>query len=188
MIVALAGRRIDAEDAAVPRFPLERRSYVRKRIRTQLELLEASALISSAACGADLLAQDVARTLGLRRHIVLPFSRERFRATSVVDRPGRWGHLFDTICDQMAREGGLTVLSSDPGEEAAYKHANQEILAQTLRLAQAQAPGEFLAGQAVALLVWDGVSRGPEDLTAALGASARAQGLRVVEVLTLRPR
>src|SRR5262245_52110419 len=67
MVVALAGRRIDAPRAAMPRFPLERRSAVRRRIRVQLELLGADVLVSSAACGADLLAQDIAGKLGLRR-------------------------------------------------------------------------------------------------------------------------
>jgi hypothetical protein len=143
-------------------------------------------LVSSAACGADLLAQDIAGTLGLRRYIVLPFNRTRFRATSVVDRPGRWGRLFDRICSQVHAEGGLIVLDCEPAEEAAYEHGNAAILAQTLQLAQER--GRPPVEEAVVLLVWDGISRGPEDMTAALATLAREQGLPVIEVATLRGR
>src|SRR5262249_32493345 len=107
---------------------------------------------------------------------------------AVVDRPGRWGRLFDRICDQVAAEGNLTVLDCEPGSDAAYDHANGEILAKTLQLAHAETQGGLPADDAVALLVWDGLSRGVEDMTAALGTAARARGLRIIEVLTLRPR
>ena len=60
-VVAVAGRRIDAPDAGVTRFPLHNRDRVRQLIASVLRSQSVSAVISSGACGADLLALDVAR-------------------------------------------------------------------------------------------------------------------------------
>jgi hypothetical protein len=43
---------------------------------------DATALVCSGACGADLLALDVAGALGLRRRLVLPFEPDRFHQNS----------------------------------------------------------------------------------------------------------
>jgi hypothetical protein len=95
MVIALAGRRVDPPDADFVRFPLKNVLAVRLRIRDALTRHAATTVVASAACGSDLLALDEAGALGLRRRIVLPFDRARFRMTSVVDRPGDWGALFD---------------------------------------------------------------------------------------------
>jgi hypothetical protein len=55
-IVALAGRRIDAQDADPPRFPLEAVSTVRQRLADLLVQERTVALVCSAACGSDLIA------------------------------------------------------------------------------------------------------------------------------------
>jgi len=69
MIVALAGRRIDKKDQDPRRFPSTTESVelVRRRIHEKFLNLRASGLVSSAACGADLLALAEANELGLRR-------------------------------------------------------------------------------------------------------------------------
>ncbi len=94
MIIALAGRRIDEEGTDTPRFPLENIRFVRERLKTLFEENDAKALVSSAACGADLLALDVAGEPGLRRRIILPSKPEKFRKSSVTDRPRKWGEIF----------------------------------------------------------------------------------------------
>src|SRR5438067_9574049 len=96
MIVALSGRRIDAANADTPRFPLKNVALVRERIAALLQE-NVTAFVSSGACGGDLLALDQAGALGIRRRLVLPFSAARFRATSVVDRPGDWGPVYDEV-------------------------------------------------------------------------------------------
>src|SRR5947209_15289312 len=87
-VVALVGRRIDGIGTNPPRFPVENVPIVRERIANMLIKERAIALVCSAACGASLLALEEAGRLGIRRRIVLPFSPDRFRETSVVDRPG----------------------------------------------------------------------------------------------------
>ena len=60
MIIALAGRRIDAPNAEIRRFPPENLELVRTRIRSVLQAKPAALLISSAACGSDLIALEEA--------------------------------------------------------------------------------------------------------------------------------
>ena len=75
MIVTLAGRRIDAPNASIVRFPLDKSPTVHRRIQKLLEDYQVTALVSSAACGADLLALDVAGQLGIRRRVILSLAR-----------------------------------------------------------------------------------------------------------------
>jgi hypothetical protein len=187
MIVAVAGRRIDASDAEVPRFPLARVDVVRTGISEQLQRLGARGVISSAACGTDLLALEVAGALGLRRRIVLPFGRALFRETSVTDRPGDWGPLYDRICDEVAAAGELVELGYAPEGERTYAETNVQIIKQALALGRAEAATQTSPQwpNAMALLVWEGALRGPDDLTAHFGRLAHASGMAIVEVPTL---
>src|SRR3954469_3337063 len=124
-VIALAGRRVDAAGTTPPRFPLENVPFVRQRLAEALVAEQAAALVCSAACGADLIALEEAERLGLRRRIILPFPPDRFRETSVIDRPGDWGRVFDRLIQAAAEAGDLVVLSAYGGnEEAAYAAAN----------------------------------------------------------------
>jgi hypothetical protein len=177
-VAALAGRRIDAADAAAPRFPLANVDIVRDRVAALLRAQRIEALVCSAACGADLIALDVAGKLGLRRRVVLPFAPERFRETSVTDRPGDWGPLFDRVIGEIAATGDIVVLGLDEGDDDAYAAANDAILNEA----------EALAGddplQVVAVIAWEGGSRGQGDLTEAFATAARARNHPAHEVLT----
>ena len=175
-VLALAGRRIDAPGTP-PRFPLDRMSAVREELRELLAGGGTTTLVCSAACGADLVGLDVARKLGLRRRVVLPFSVQAFRESSVVDRPGDWGQLFDDLIGEARKANDLLLMAGVPGEDSAYLHANEAILDEALRLA-----GD--PGRAAVCLVWDGRPKGTGDATHAFGESARKRGLRVIDVLT----
>jgi hypothetical protein len=98
-VVAVGGRRIDPEPTLTPRFPFNQVDRVGMQIADQLSRSHAVVLISSAACGADLIALETAQRMGLRTRIILPFSAARFRETSVVDRPRPefWGAMFDRV-------------------------------------------------------------------------------------------
>jgi hypothetical protein len=179
MIIALAGRRVDPTDATPARFPLEQAGSVLERVRSLLRDAGTTTLVGSGACGADLLAMRAAGELGLRRRMVLSFEPARFRVESVVDRPGDWGPLFDQISEGLAASGDLIVLEQDGDPDAAYAATNVAILDEARRLAREQGSG------VVAVVVWDGQSRGPKDLTADFAHQARARGLTVAEVSTL---
>jgi hypothetical protein len=178
MIIALAGRRVDSTDAKESRFPLRNVEIVRTRARAVLKEKGATAVVSSAACGADLIALSEAGELGLRRRVVLPFERKRFRQTSVTDRPGEWGPLYDQVLDAVEAAGDLVILQNGSDDEA-YSAANHAILDEAEALATA------LHQPATAVLIWDGASRGDHDLTEEFGAEARKRGLAVTEVRTV---
>ena len=148
-------------------------------------------LICSAACGADLIALRVAQKLGITYRIVLPFTPERFRITSVMDRPHtqewNWGVLFDQVIDNAQVKGELVVVETDGDRQAAYQAVNHAILNEAVQQGRIQAgtgaPQEIHEVQAV--IAWDGHPRGPRDLTLHFAEEARSRGLVVKEILTL---
>ncbi len=109
---------------------------------------------------------------------MLPFASERFRASSVTDRPGDWGPLFDRVVGELAATGEVVVLGLDPGDDQTYAAANHAILDQAELLADGH-PSDI-----VAVVVWEGRSRGQGDLTEAFATAARARNHPVREVLT----
>jgi hypothetical protein len=183
MIVALAGRRVDAP-GATPRFPLHNVDDVQKELRVLLRERGARALVSSAACGADLLGQQAARGLGLPRVVVLPFAVDVFRERSVTDRPGDWGALYDDIIARLEQENGkLIVLNESQDDDAsqqAYLAVNTAIFDRAEQLGRETGGGERM----LAVVVWDGASRGADDLTDHFRREAAARGAIVTEVST----
>lgn len=188
MTVALAGRRVDADDAETSRFPATMIEVVRQRLRRLLCHVDVKAIVCSAACGADLLALDVGGDCGLRRRIVLPFTPDRFRTTSVTDRPGDWGALFDRIVDEVGARRELIVLEAVGSDDEAYAAANRAILDQAVLLSK-EHPARFTAAKresdVLAVAVWDGSPRGEGDLTDEFLNEARRRGLPTIEIATL---
>jgi hypothetical protein len=174
MIIAMAGRRIDEISTRPPRFPLENLELVERRIRKLLEQEEATAVASSAACGADLLMLRQAGLLGLRRRVVLPCNRDTFREESVADCRGDWRFYDDILNEVIAKRDLLTI----PDDE--YPETNRIILD------EAQAIGTACGEDVCALLVWDGKAEGKNDITEDFRNHARMRGLRVLEILTLQ--
>jgi hypothetical protein len=162
---------------------------VQDRIREVLKGTRARVLVCSAACGADLLAMEVARELGLGVKVILPTPRRKFRKTSVVDRPGDWGEVFDRQMDLAEQEGAVfrvkPVAASDLD---GYLSALKVILDQATACANRNRKGEAvdMPGRVTALVVWDGQSHGEQDVTAAFLQQAHARRLPVREVLTNR--
>jgi hypothetical protein len=180
MIVAFAGRRVDSPNASQPRFPPTNVSRVRERIRARLAGFGATTLVSAAACGADLLALDVAGELGMRRVIILPWSEAQFRRRSVVDRGAEWGELFDRIVGEVAARD-LRVLGRRKDDDTAYTATNEAILDAATAIARRSRGHEDV----LAIVAWNGEARGPNDVTKAFIASARDRGMQVIEVRTI---
>jgi hypothetical protein len=178
MTFALVGRRIDPPDAEQVRFPLRNREMVRARLLALFDSSQAGTLVCSAGCGADLLALEAAGQCGWRRRVILPFDGGRFRDTSVTDRPGDWGGLYDRTLQDITRSGDVVTESAPPNCEP-YVFANDRILNEAVRLAAVS--GE----SAAAVVVWDGEDYGAGDLTASFAAAARSRGMNVLQVSTL---
>jgi hypothetical protein len=180
MIVALAGRRDDPKDQKHPRFSSAPAvvELVRRRICDTLLTLQAKTLVSSAACGADLLALEEAGKLGMQRRVILPFDRDTFRSTSVIDRPGNWGPLYDAVIDEVQELGDLEITPTAFKDEA-YVETNHRIIEEALALAKT------VQQLVTAVRVWEGKSRGEGDLTGEFGSYAQMRGLRVCDVSTI---
>jgi hypothetical protein len=176
VIVALAGRRIDAPDAAMTRFPLSCVPVVRDRIASALREAGARVLVSAAACGADLIALSAAEELGLLRRIVLPSSIAAFRANSVADRPGAWTGLFDRMVAEARSSGDLELLDLRATRGAAYLETNTAILNRALAL-------DHESGQQVgAFAVWDGPLTGHTDYTRDFVETAQRLHIQVTAI------
>jgi hypothetical protein len=118
VIIAAAGRRIDAEDATSARFPLKNVALVQQRLDELFGREAATALVSSGACGADLVALTVAGARQMRRRMVLPFSRDEFRTSSVTDRPGDWGPVYDRVLAELDKTGDVVTLAGHAAGDA----------------------------------------------------------------------
>lgn len=173
-VVVLAGRRVDSADAEVARFPLANAETVRARLRESFARITPVTLVASAACGSDLIAQDLARETNIERIVVLPSDPVKFRASSVVDRPGDWGSMFD----RLAKEVKLEVVDVPEGD-AGYLEANIHLLDR----AESVARGRGVPVTAMA--VWDKISRGADDVTGHFLEQARLRKFPVLEISTL---
>jgi hypothetical protein len=174
-VAALAGRRIDELDAAEPRFPLANVEIVRADIGDNLARLKVSDLVCSAACGADLIALDLARHMGIRSHIILPYDAQSFYSTSVSDRPGHWAGMYWQAIDAAGSLGRLTILSGTPNQQQSFSAVTAAVLDKALALSKVS----------LAISVWDGKSRGPDDASEEFEQWAMKRKLKIVRVDTL---
>ncbi len=179
MVIALAGRRVDAPKTAPLRFPAAQAVLVKQRIREFLQSHQARALVCAAACGADILALEAAGELGLRRCVVLPFDKTTFRNISVADRGGDWGARYDRIIADVESHGDLVEFAHDKDDMRTYFTGNLEILDQAQQLAQE------LQTSVAALVVWNGEARGPDDVTGHFKQTAEERGCGVAEIITV---
>ena len=178
MILAAAGRRIDAVGIEKPRFPLENTTEVEEAVKAFLKQQRVSTVVSSAACGADLIVLEEAGKMGLRRKVILPFEREKFQRESVDDRPGDWSELFGRIVDEIEQRGDLVILKGSEQSDP-YSEVNRVVVEEAICL------GEESHRLVEALMVWDGMRSDEADYTADFGDEARKHGLKVRQILTV---
>jgi hypothetical protein len=173
-VMAVAGRRIDAPSTNAPRFPRANVAKVRRHMAGLFDSEHALAVVSSAACGTDLIALEQAERLKIRWRVILPFAAEKFRNTSVTDRGGEWGPLFDRLIATAAARGDLVVLGYDSSErdsDSAYAATNKIIIEEAKDLAAALPHGPH---RLVAVIAWDGAASVGTDITDEFRRLARA--------------
>lgn len=177
-VVVVAGRRVDRSPSGPRRFPPENAFIVKERIAAFLRRMNAAAVVGAAAAGADILTLEAAVEIGLPIHVVLPFDKARFRQTSVEDCGADWAARYDRLMESVG-EARLVQLSYDPGDGRTYLEGNRDILN------AAEETAGRLRTKAEALVVWDGKSRGPDDVTAHFKEQAAVRGMDVTEIDTL---
>lgn len=175
----LAGRRIDAANTTTERFPAKNETMVRNELKHVLISNHVQHLVSSAACGADIIAIEIAGELGIKRTIVLPFAPAVFRRMSVADRSGDWGSRYDRILMQLKPTDDVVQLDYSEDDSEAFKQVNDTIIRRTVA---------DKVSRKLAIIVWDGrKSNGEEDITAHVLDSAKREGLEIKEVTTIAP-
>jgi class 3 adenylate cyclase len=122
-IVVFAGHMIDAVDRTEARFPAHIEGAVAAQLRARLEALGAGFGYCSAASGADLLFIEAMLARDAEVHVVLPFDRDDFAATSVAPAGEDWVARFDAA---LARVASIThgVRERFFGDEALYSYAS----------------------------------------------------------------
>ncbi len=189
-ILVCAGRRIDPPGATTIRFPLKEVDQVSRQVEALFREQSVDWVVSSAACGADLVVLQIAQRIGIRFRILLPVPLEEFRRTSVVDRPFSadwpWEKLYDRLIRQAQSAGDLKVLEGTATGTAGYQAVNEALVKEGLDLVEhvSERGGGEEPVQVKALVIWDGRSRGSTDLTRHFAEEARVQGLTVLEILT----
>lgn len=179
MIIVVAGRRTDSEDAKEKRFPLENTKFVKQSIQKEFKKSNAKTFISSGACGADLIAMEVADELGLECYMLLPFDEENFKTISVTDRPGDWHLIYDPLIEKLKSTNGLIVMNFSIDDPLAFEKTNTVILdkAKELSIKRSQ--------QVMALIVWDGIAKDANDTTLHFKNEALKRGFLVNEINTI---
>jgi len=173
-VIIEAGRRVDAPDAEIPRFPPSKVSEVSRRIRKLLHKQNPRAVVCSAANGADLLLLQAAGEMHIEQVVLLPSEPKAFRKSSVTDRPGNWGELYD----QVLKTARVEILRLPEGQEV-YLETNLKLLDRGEQLARENdVPAE-------ALVIWNGTSRGPDDVTAHFLQDAKSRKMAVLEISTV---
>ena len=97
-----------------------------------------------------------------------------FRSKSVVDRPGEWGKVYDKVLSRSQRLGSLTVLDEPRGDDLAYLNATQAIIRKAA----------LSIGLHLAVVVWEGSSRGVGDATEEFRRLASIANFEEVTILT----
>ena len=176
MIVVFAGRRIDDPSTKEVVFAIENIPVVRSRLQQFFMLHPVTALVCSAASGADLLALDIADSLGIQREIILPTNTSIFKQTSVIDRPGPWENLYKRLVetpDPLTRVLELQL----PAGELAYAQTTIAIVKQGLQKAS------LTKKQIMGLVVWEGHEQAAPDYTADFIKEARNHQIPVEYLL-----
>ena len=198
MIVALAGRRIDKPDAKTPAFPLENIGKVRAELFSFLDKNSVTHLVSSGACGADLLGLEVAIKLKISCHLILPFEKEIFVAKSVSDclENEMWEAMFKKSYTFLEENQDVTILSISPEDEDKYQKTNKAILNKVESLSNSlKKTEEYLSSNSVpkkiALILWEGKPKTKfkedetVDYTENILDSAKAIGFEIEVINTL---
>lgn len=180
-VAVLAGRRPDAADQPVARFPLARVPVVKQELTRLFQAEAFTSLVCAAACGADLLALEAALELGITAHVVLPFDPDLFRSTSVVDRPGDWGPRYDRLIEHAQSQHLLTVLDLPEDDPSTYELGNDALIAKARELSQPA------GASPTGIVVWDGAPRGADDVTQHFRQACQRAGFGERQLLTTAP-
>jgi class 3 adenylate cyclase len=143
-VVAFTGHMIDAPGRAVPRFPAALAPAVERAVSAWIAGFNRPIFYGSAACGADLIVIESALAAGAEVNVVLPFDRQDFIRTSVLNGGEEWLARFDAALSRATRIIPATE-ERHLGDDVLFEHAARLVEGLVvLRAAQLQASPRLL--------------------------------------------
>jgi hypothetical protein len=97
----------------------------------------------------------------------------------VVDRDGNWGGRFDLVLQAAITSGDVIELDHAKDDPNVFTATNEAILDEAVH------QGSTIGLRTLAMVVWDGVSRGADDITKAFLNQAQCRKLEVIAVPTM---
>jgi class 3 adenylate cyclase/tetratricopeptide (TPR) repeat protein len=147
-VAVVVGHMIDRKDRLVPRFP--------ERIADDLALEMEKRIVargirigySSAACGTDIIFQEILKSRGCERYVVLPYEREQFRHDCVAYPGDHWSKRFDDVLE------GAEVIYVSPHQSISQSAVSYEYACCVLT-GMAKARADQLDTDLIPLCVWN---------------------------------
>jgi len=161
-VAAFTGHMLDAPGRSPPRFPAALEDAVARALDARIEASNIGFAYCSAACGGDLLFIEALLERGAEVHVVLPFEREDFVATSVAFAGEHWTARFDRALARVASVG-YGVRERHLGDDSLFAYAGalvhgaavlhaRELEAEPVLVALVDEASERRAGGSVDLL------------------------------------
>ncbi|MBS0319740.1 MAG: DUF4071 domain-containing protein [Proteobacteria bacterium] len=174
-VIAFTGHMIDHPQRARPRFPAALEDRVAQALRERLERMGPVIGYAQAACGADILFLEALQAMRMQTHVVLPFARSDFVATSVTFAGGDWERRFDTV---LERATSVVLATEEPylGDDVLFEHAANlihgmallradELVTEPMQLTVREPGGAELVGGAEAVArLWSARSSRVENI------------------------
>ena len=133
-----SGHMIDAPGRIAPRFPPEREPDVRLAIESAIATSGAGSedvAIAAAACGGDILFDEVVLQRGIPLRLYLPFDEPTFIEKSVAFADDHWVERYRRVVACATLAIATEVLGPLPAGEDPFERANLWMLAEAQRLA-----------------------------------------------------
>lgn len=174
-VVHFCGHRIGERDA---RFPPEAEEGVAARVAELVSANSPGFAYGSLASGADILWAEALLARDCELHVVLPFAREEFVASSVAPSGPQWVERFDRC---LAAAATIRFATDDAflGDDVLFRYASEYAMGLSLLRAR------YLDAEIRQLAVWDGEPAGGAAGTAIDVATWRRTGR---EVTVISPR
>ncbi len=133
--ILFTGHMIDAADREKPRFPAEKETAARQKIKDILVKKKEQATsplqgIAGAACGGDILFHEACMELDIPSIIYLALPPAEFKKNSVSFAGKNWDDRFDALVQKLPTH----ILSeADKADKNIWEAANDEMLQEALK-------------------------------------------------------
>ncbi len=121
-VAAFTGHMLDAPGRSPARFPASLEGTVTQALAERIDACNIGFAHCSAACGGDLLFIEALLARGAEVHVVLPFERNDFVASSVAFAGEAWVERFDRALARVASVG-YGVRERHLGDDSLYAYA-----------------------------------------------------------------